>query len=523
MIRRIALLAAAAPLLLVPAQELLARNGEKAVAIRAATLPYVRTTDERFQSYQIGFSHLTGGETWKALEAIETKPGQPRDFASVREARAQTDLSNRRLRNLTRALSPFYLRYSGTTANNVWFQDNDGPGAAPPPGFKVVLTRQRWREAMDFADAVNAKVVTSFAVSEGVRNDRHDWTARSAAPWMAFTRSIGRNIYAAELYNEPNAPEPPDVPKGVTAERYATDYAAFSAFMATAAPDVKLAGPGNAMLGIPGVGSVMKPTPEDYAGAEPRPRFGIVSYHFYPALSQRCAPANSPQSIPADKALDPAFLARPDQAFATIKALRDQYAPAAPIWLTETGGAACGGLAWQQTFLDLARYLDTHARLAKAGLDAIFSHALISGNNGVIDEKTFQPNASYWGAVLWRRLMGTRILDAGPQQPGLHLYAHCLRGVPGGVAILALNLEDREKRLRLSGPTEVYALTASEPQSRTVLLNGSALAVTGDDTLPVMEPIRARGRTIVLPPLSNNFIAVPKANNRACRVSSERQ
>jgi hypothetical protein len=26
----------------------------------------IRTMDERFQSYQIGFSHLTGGETCKA-------------------------------------------------------------------------------------------------------------------------------------------------------------------------------------------------------------------------------------------------------------------------------------------------------------------------------------------------------------------------------------------------------------------------------------------------------------------------
>jgi hypothetical protein len=234
-------------------------------------------------------------------------------------------------------------------------------------------------------------------------------------------------------------------------------------------------------------------------------------------LSQRCAPANSPNSIAADKALDPQFLARPDRQFRAIKALRDQHAPGAPIWLTETGGAACGGLIWQQTFLDMFRYLDTNARLAKQGLDAIFIHALISGSNGLIDEKTFQPNASYWGAVLWRRLMGAGILDAGPNRDGLHIYAHCLRGKPGGVAVLAMTLEGRQQSLHLSTQGEVYTLTAPELQSRTVLLNGQQLSVTPDDRLPAMLPVQIKGRILALSPFSNSFIALPKANNPACR------
>jgi len=28
------------------------------------SMPLVRTIDERFQSFQIGMSHLTGGDTW---------------------------------------------------------------------------------------------------------------------------------------------------------------------------------------------------------------------------------------------------------------------------------------------------------------------------------------------------------------------------------------------------------------------------------------------------------------------------
>lgn len=488
----------------------------RSLEIRAASLPFVRKIDERFQSYQIGFSHLTGGETWKAYDAMP-QGEQPKDVSAVREPRAATDLTNPRLRTLTAALAPFYLRYSGTTANSVYFHDSDTPPPAKAPdGYTVVLTRERWKAAVEFAKAVDTKIVTSFTNSEGVRDGSHAWTPKMAAPWMVYTRSIGGEIYAAELFNEPNAPEPPRIKHGVSAADFARDFAAFRTAMAQVAPNVKLAGPGNATLGISGVASLLGTSPEQYAAASPTPKFDIVSYHFYPALAQRCAPPHSPQGISADKALTEDFLARPDKQFQEMKVLRDRYAPGAPIWLTETGGAACGGLIWQPTFLDTFRYLDTEARLAKQGLDAMFTHALISGSNGVIDEKTFQPNATYWAAVLWRRLMGTQVLDAGSNQPGLHVYAHCQRGVAGGVTLLAINLEKTPADIRFSGPANVYALTSPELQSKTVLLNGRALTLGPDDKLPTMSPAPLKGKRLTLAPTSIAFITLPKAKNPSC-------
>ena len=48
--------------------------------------------------------------------------------------------------------------------------------------------------------------------------------------------------------------------------------------------------------------------------------------------------------------------------------------------------------------------------------------------------------ANYWSALLWRQLMGTTVLESGlPIQAGLQVYAHCLRGRGGGVAVLAIN------------------------------------------------------------------------------------
>lgn len=488
--------------------------------VRPDNLPYVRTMDERFQSFQLGFSHLTGGDTWVSYDKMSPEAVRERqytgDLSSVREPRAPTDLSNRRFRNLVAALGPLYLRYGGTTTNTVYFQNNDEPKLAEAPeGFKTVLTRKRWREALDFAKAVDARIYTGFSVGHGVRDQKGVWTPVHAQAWLDYNRSIGGEIYAAELFNEPNMEGHSDRLGNYTAADFTRDYQIYRDFLTKADPRIKLVGPsdvetgGGSMAGLPSTG--------DYLTTEPRPRFDVISYHFYPAIAERCAGTDSPRGISQDRALSEEYLARQDAPFQDRKRLRDQYAPGAPIWNTETGGAACGGTRWQTTFLDSFRFIDTQARLAKQGMDAIFTHAILSGSNGVIDEKTFMPNANYWAALLWRRLVGTQVLDAGELTPGLHVYAHCLRGTPGGVTVMAINLEPAPARIdAVSGPAELYALTAPELTSRTVLLNGTPLEVRADDTLPRIVPERTDGEQIELAGHSVNFIAFPQAANRHC-------
>jgi len=488
-------------------------------------MPLVRSIDERYMSFQIGMSHLTGGETWSTYDESkqEGEAEQVDDFEAIREVRAPTDLTNPRLRTLTAALAPLYIRYGGTTTNSVFFQDNDESRLEKPPeGYQWILTRESWKGALEFADAVDAKVLTGFTVSDGVRDETHAWTPAHAAPWVAYTQSIGGEIYAAELYNEPNAREPGRTEKGETAEHFTRDFAAFSSFMGEAAPEVKLGAPGVAELGIPvPIPSLQEVSPEEYMSTAPRPQVDIITYHFYGAVAERCVPPDSPSGISAEQALTEEWLARPDKIFQRYKALRDEYAPGAPIWLTETGTASCGGTRWQPYFLETFRFLDTHARLAKQGLDAIFTHALISGSNGVIDEKTFTPNADYWAALMWRRLMGAKVLDAGANRPGLHTYAHCQRGNPGGVTVLAINLRDKAEAISVSGPADLYALTAPELQSHTVLLNGEPLALGPEGTVPETVPIRLDQGQITLAPTSINFVALPEANNSNCKESSK--
>lgn len=491
----------------------------RSVRVSPGSLPLVRTIDERFQSFQLGFSHLTGGDTWVSYDKMTQDAVKERAYtgnlASVREPRAPTDLGNRRFRNLVAGLGPLYIRYGGTTTNTVYFQNDDKPKLEKvPAGYKAVLTRGRWREAVEFAKAVDAKIYTGFSVGHGVRDAAGVWTPVHAKSWLEYNKAIGGEIYAAELFNEPNMEGHSDRLGNYTAKDFARDYALFRPFVASADARIKLVGPSDVETG----GGSMEGTPDTkaYLTAEPAPKFDILSYHFYPAIAERCAGPHSPRGIRAENALSEEYLARQDGPLKARMALRDRYAPGAPIWNTETGGAACGGTRWQTTFLDTFRFIDTQARLAKLGMDAIFTHAILSGSNGVIDEQTFEPNADYWAALMWRKLVGTQVLDAGPIRPGLHVYAHCLRGTPGGVTLMAINLEARAATIEADGPAEVYSLTSADLQSRMVLLNGKALVVAADDTLPALVPSKQGGGRVALAGHSVNFIALPQARNPSC-------
>jgi len=493
--------------------------GARHVRLQPATLPLVRAIDERFQSFQLGFSHLTGGDTWVSYDDMTQAAVKERAYtgnlASVREPRAPTDLGNRRFRNLVAGLAPLYIRYGGTTTNTVYFQDDDKPKLdKAPTGYKTVLTRARWREAVEFANAVDAKIYTGFSVGHGVRDDAGTWTPVHAKAWLAFNKSIGGQIYAAELFNEPNMEGHSDRLGNYTAADFARDFAVFRSFIANADPAVKIVGPSDVETG----GGSMEGTPDTraYLTASPAPKFDVISYHFYPAIAERCAGIDSPRGIRMENALSEDYLARQDGPLKARIELRDRYAPGAPIWNTETGGAACGGTRWQTSFLDTFRFIDTQARLAKLGMDAIFTHAILSGSNGVIDEKTFTPNANYWAALMWRKLVGTQVLDAGAITPRLHVYAHCMRGKPGGVTIMAINLEPTKASIEAAGPAEIYSLTSNDLQSKTVLLNGKPLTLRPDDALPTLMPIKQDGKRIALAGHSVNFVTLPQAGNPSC-------
>ncbi|ODM75545.1 hypothetical protein A6X20_33040 [Bradyrhizobium elkanii] len=470
-------------------------------ALNVATMPRVATIDPRFQSYNIEMVEVTGGRFWKPYAAAAARRrAETERFA----ARAPIDLHDGRLRKLAAALSPAYLRVSGTWANSTFFADLDPPPSAPPAGFNGILTRQRWRDVIDFSRAVDAPIVTSLAISAGTRDAAGQWSPEQARQLLAFTRSAGGRIAAAEFMNEPDLPAIGGAPDGYDAAAYGRDFAAFRTFMKAAAPDVTILGPGTAGTGA----DAQALFAVSAAGVD------AVSYHHYGALSARCGGDRK-----ARQALSDQWLARTGKSLALYETLRDQLAPGKPIWLTETAETACGGNRLAATFADTFRYLDQLGRLAKAGVQVVMHNTLAASDYGLLDERTHLPRPNYWAALLWRRLMGTIVLDAGvAEQSGFHVYAHCARDLPDGVAMLVINNDRRKQRkLMLPATSWRYTLTSARPADGNVQLNGATLLLGASDSIPALDGDAAAAGTIVFAPRTITFLTVADAGNANCR------
>jgi len=143
-------------------------------------------------------------------------------------------------------------------------------------------------------------------------------------------------------------------------------------------------------------------------------------------------------------------------------------------------------------------------------------NTLAASDYGLLDEKTLRPRPSYWAALLWRRLMGTIVLDAGVRQ-GTHLYAHCRRGVRGAVTLLAINTDRTTSAiLRLPMSSERYTLSADRLQSAGVKLNGTALELGPNDELPRLAAVTSPPGSIEIGPATITFLTVGDAKNPAC-------
>jgi hypothetical protein len=435
------------------------------------------------------------------------------------QKREPINLSNRRLRVLTKALGPAYMRVSGSWANSIYYQDNDKPPMAPPAGYQGIMTRRQWAGAVAFAKAVDAKILTSFAVSSGAKLPDGTWNPEGAKRLFAYTKSLGARIHAVELMNEPNVARPI-----YPADLYARDTATLRRLLDEVSPGTKLVGPGS--TGEAGFKLFALPPAEASTArllsGKPQPSFDVFSHHFYGAVSQRCKSMSERRGTDVttsrEEALLETWLSRADQAQTFYRRVRDQFAPGVPMWLTETAQTACGGDVWSATFLDTFRYLDQLGRLAKQGVTVNFHNTLAASDYALIDDQTWLPRPNYWAALIWRRTMGEVVLDSGISRGDLHVYAHCLKGRPGGVGLVAINLNrTATAAVRLDRPSLEFALTADFLESDKVELNGRTLSVLSGDRLPQLSGRSAKSGLKSLPPTSIAFFAIPSANNSACR------
>lgn len=502
-----------------------------APVVKPASLTKITTVDERYQSYNIEMLEVTGGRFWKPYGAPAEKTTAPSDpnmpaglGADLYAYRGPKDLSDARLRKLAAALGPAYLRVSGTWANTSYFPKEDEDVTKPPSGFSGVLTRAQWKGVVEFSQATGAEIVTSFATSMGTRDANGVWTTEQAQRLLEATAALHGRIAGAEYMNEPTFTPGGGVPKGYTGADFGRDFRIFRALLREKAPEIKVLGPGSVgetvdrKTGLGGSMPGFLSTPTLLEGMGDN-SVDVFSYHAYGGVSKRCAAIGMAQQSTPETAFSEAWLARTDGILEFYRKERDEHDPGKPMWLTETAETACGGNLWASTFLDSFRYLDQLGRLAKQGVKAVMHNTLAASDYALLDEKSYEPRPNYWAALLWRKEMGTTVLESGvPLQEGLHVYAHCLRDKPGGVAVLVIQTS-RENTESLGIPMagRRYTLSAAKPEDKNVMLNGHVLTLGEGDALPKLVPVASKAGRVDFAPETISFLEFPEAGSAACR------
>ena len=493
------------------------------------------TVDERYQSFNVEMLEITGGKFWKPYGAeLESLLSQPNKKISdggdtptgmnpgLYEYRSPMDLKKRRLLKMARALGPSYMRVSGTWANSTYFQKPGEKLTNPPKGFMSILTRDQWKNVINFSKESNARIVTSLATSMGTRDEDGVWTTAQAKRLFDFTKAQGGHIAALEFMNEPNLPIMGGAPLGYNAKDYGKDFKIFADFVKKTSHDTIILGPGS-------VGESNHPNGDFVYSSDSKliktesllkeiggSNIQAFSFHYYGALSKRCSSAGN--QISQENSLSEDWLGRIDQTISFYAALRDKYIPRVPLWNTETADAACGGNPWGGSFLDTFRYLDQLGRQATQGVKVSIHNTLAASNYSLLDEKDFSPKPIFWGGLLWRRLMGSAVLDSEQSiQPGLHVYAHCLYKTPGGVAMLVINNDKEnstELNITLNGRS--YTLTADSLPGNHIKLNGKVLKLATNDRLPKISGIPFNAGLVTFKPTTITFLTFPEAKNPSC-------
>lgn len=479
----------------------------------------VATIDERYLSVAVDTAQVVGSTFWSPEAGPEGVGGSyrvpPYDFARPR------------LRRLAQELAPAYLRIGGTTADKVFYDLGSSPVSSPPAPYRAVLTRAQWDGVNAFATALDYRVAFTLNGGPGPRDASHVWHPDNARALLDYTRAMHYPLALWELGNEVDAyPITMSLGYRVSATQLAKDAAAARALIDATTPGVLLAAPSSAYW--PVIGELI-PLYRDFMAVGGAASIDVVTWHYYPQQSRRCLLATRRAS--PDQVFDPAMLDEVDTWASRVESARDKAARGKPVWLGESGNAQCGGEPGvSDTFVSGFWWLDELGRLARRGQAVLVRQTLSGSNYGLIDDDTLEPRPDYWTSVLWRRLVGTSVLDApAGADPLLRVYAHCTRpgapdARPGAVTLAVVNL-DRSSSVSLvldafGDTAEVYELSSPDVASSEIRLNGIPIIPQDDGSPPELAPRivtrEASGLRARFGAATYGFVVLPAAAAPAC-------
>jgi len=164
-------------------------------------------------------------------------------------------------------------------------------------------------------------------------------------------------------------------------------------------------------------------------------------------------------------------------------------------------------------------YADAMGSKARAGYAAFCRQDFLGADYGLINSTSLAPSPDYWLLVLWKRLVGTKVLSLPPNPsipPSMiRSYGFCSLGGGGGVTLVLINLSPTTPTCftpfpSATGNYSIWSLTPGQEgvESSDVYLNEKQLLVDGSTgRLPPLPGISFPVSSgITIPPLSINLL-----------------
>ena len=497
------------------------------IQLKDKNLNKLRTIDQRYVSYNVEMTEVTGGTFWKEytpeqIAGMEEFPPikDLMEFSGIMQWYDPIDLYDPKLRKLAAALGPTWIRVSGSWATKTYFDLDDQTGGTVPEGYQSVLTKAQWIGVLEFVKAVGGKLLVSVSNCDGDHPQNGPIMLDQTKKIFDFSARYGVPIDALEFMNEPNMLFTSGAPKWYTAKDYVRDHDIVNRWVREHYPDCLLVGPcstGDPSLSDKddkvgaGLGNVVPAltTKELMDGAVEK--LDVYSYHCYNGISERIASVMPDGHWQASQAHTTDYLAVAEINAKRHIPLRDLYVPGGQMWITESGDAGGGGDTWASTYLEVLRMLNELGSVAKACDGIVFHNTLASSDYGWLRHSTFDPRPSYFAVLLWSMLMGTEVYDSQiPAQEGAHVYCHSRKdGKPGYVYLIINNSLVDTTTVELPKECIRYTLCGNGDMRNTVMyLNGTPLALDSNEELPVLEGIAQSAGVAELAPGSCTFVVI---------------
>ena len=456
---------------------------------------------------------------------------------------------------LTKALSPAFMRWGGTSADQTIYVMN---GSISDSKVSHASNETFYLNLTLFSDLANFalenKLKFVFGLNEQRRTSSNRWNSTNAQQlFKAIQASNKQNgddpyVYAFELGNEPNLYKG-NVPYGFTVvspQQEAQDfYTLYNLVQTEFGKDKYIP----KIWGNDGADAHNQDYTNQWAQAvnsmnNTNQIYAVTFHQYYGGES-----SFNLSSYISVQLLDDLIIVIKNVTNISVT----NFGKNKPVIIGETAASSGGGAAnITDTFIDGFMWLD------KLGISSIYGiyavcrqtlwsahYALINpavggGNNDENNNLTVTPD--YWSSYLFKNLVGNKIIYVDGEYEYnryLRVYAFCTRTMKegsifdyplGSVTIMILNLYNTSQMVQfnVSGVMnnnpedmsyDLYHLECVDNiiNSKGVLLNGELLKMNGETTFPEIKPMQYEyGTSIKFTSLSYGFVVVANASVITC-------